>query len=89
MPGRGIPRGSCDWRCILDEPGLRDRLAAAAKPSVKALSTDMVYGKLEALGGGRGMTERPRVLFVGRARYTLPPPGREEMGRGGAESLPL
>ena len=36
-------------RRILDEPGLRDRLAAAAKPSVEALSSDIVYGKLETL----------------------------------------
>ena len=36
-------------RRILEEPGLRDRLAAAAKPSVAALSSDLVYGKLEAL----------------------------------------
>jgi len=36
-------------RRILEEPGLRDRLAAAAKPSVEALSSDVVYGKLEAL----------------------------------------
>ena len=36
-------------RRILEEPGLRDRLAAAAKPSVEALSSDAVYGKLEAL----------------------------------------
>ena len=36
-------------RRILEEPGLRDRLAAAAKPSVAALSSDVVYGKLEAL----------------------------------------
>ena len=36
-------------RRILEEPGLRDRLAAAAKPSVEALSSDIVYGKLEAL----------------------------------------
>jgi len=36
-------------RRILEEPGLRDRLAAAAKPSVEALSSEVVYGKLEAL----------------------------------------
>jgi len=32
---------------ILEEPGLRDRLAASAKPSVAGLSSDEVYGKLE------------------------------------------
>ena len=36
-------------RRMLEEPGLRERLAADAKPSVEALSSDMVYGKLEAL----------------------------------------
>jgi glycosyltransferase involved in cell wall biosynthesis len=36
-------------RRILEEPGLRHRLAAEAKPSVEALSSDIVYGKLEAL----------------------------------------
>ncbi len=36
-------------RRILEEPGLRGRLAAAARPSVEALSSDVVYGKLEAL----------------------------------------
>ena len=49
-----VPPGDPDvlaaaLRRILDEPGLRDRLAAAAKPSVEALSSDIVYGKLEAL----------------------------------------
>jgi glycosyltransferase involved in cell wall biosynthesis len=36
-------------RRILQEPGLRDRLAAAAKSSVEALSSAIVYGKLELL----------------------------------------
>lgn len=36
-------------RRMLEEPGLRDRLAAAAKPSVEAISSEAVYGKLEAL----------------------------------------
>ena len=36
-------------RRILEEPSLRDRLAAAAEPSVAALSSDIVYGKLEAI----------------------------------------
>ena len=36
-------------RRVLGEPGLRDRLAAAARPSVEALSSDAVYGRLEAL----------------------------------------
>jgi glycosyltransferase involved in cell wall biosynthesis len=36
-------------RRVLEEPGLRDRLAAAAQPSVEAISSDAVYGRLEAL----------------------------------------
>ena len=36
-------------RRILEEPGLRERLAAGAKPSVEALSSDIVYGKLERM----------------------------------------
>lgn len=34
---------------ILEEPGLRERLAAAAQPSVAELSSEAVYGKLEAV----------------------------------------
>ena len=44
--GRSSPAA---LRRMLDEPGLRERLAADAKPSVEALSSDAVYGKLEAL----------------------------------------
>ena len=36
-------------RRVLGEPGLRDSLAAAARPSVQAISSDAVYGRLEAL----------------------------------------
>jgi glycosyltransferase involved in cell wall biosynthesis len=36
-------------RRVLEEPGLRDRLAAAAKPSVEAISSEAIYGRLEAL----------------------------------------
>ena len=36
-------------RRVLEEPGLRDRLAAAARPSVEALSSDAIYGRLEVL----------------------------------------
>jgi glycosyltransferase involved in cell wall biosynthesis len=32
-----------------EEPGLRDRLAAGAKPSVEAISSDAIYGRLEAM----------------------------------------
>jgi glycosyltransferase involved in cell wall biosynthesis len=34
---------------ILEEPALRDRLAAGARPSVEALSSESVYSRLEAL----------------------------------------
>jgi glycosyltransferase involved in cell wall biosynthesis len=36
-------------RRVLEEPGLRDRLAAAARPSVAAISSDAIYGRLEEL----------------------------------------
>ena len=36
-------------RRVLEEPGLRDRLASAARPSVEAISSNAIYGKLEAL----------------------------------------
>jgi glycosyltransferase involved in cell wall biosynthesis len=38
-------------RRILEEPGLRERLAARAKPSVEAISSESIYGRLEALLG--------------------------------------
>jgi len=36
-------------RRVLEEDGLRDRLAAGAKPSVEAISSEAIYGRLEAL----------------------------------------
>ena len=36
-------------RRLLEEPGLRGRLAAGARPSVEALSSDVIYTELEAL----------------------------------------
>jgi glycosyltransferase involved in cell wall biosynthesis len=36
-------------RRLLEEPGLRERLAAAAKPSVEAISSEAIYARLEAL----------------------------------------
>ena len=36
-------------RRVLYEPGLRDRLAAGAMPSVEAISSDAIYTRLEAL----------------------------------------
>lgn len=36
-------------RRLLEEPGLRERLAAGARPSVEAISSEAVYGRLEAL----------------------------------------
>jgi glycosyltransferase involved in cell wall biosynthesis len=49
-----VPPGRPDelaaaMRRILDESGLRERLAAAAKPSVEAISSEAIYGRLEAL----------------------------------------
>jgi glycosyltransferase involved in cell wall biosynthesis len=51
-----VPPGRPDelaaaMRRILEEPGLRERLAAQAKPSVAAISSDTVYGRLEELLG--------------------------------------
>jgi hypothetical protein len=37
---------------MLTEEGLRDRLAAAAKPSVAAISSEAIYGRLESLLAG-------------------------------------
>lgn len=37
---------------ILEEPGLRERLAAAAKPSVAGLSSDVIYARLEGVLAG-------------------------------------
>ena len=39
-------------RRLLDEDGLRDRLAAAAKPSVEANSSEAIYVRLEAFLAG-------------------------------------
>ena len=36
-------------RRVLEEDGLRDRLAAAAAPSVAGISRSVVYGRLEQL----------------------------------------
>jgi glycosyltransferase involved in cell wall biosynthesis len=36
-------------RRVLEEPGLRTRLAAAARPSVAAISSEAIYSRLEAL----------------------------------------
>jgi glycosyltransferase involved in cell wall biosynthesis len=36
-------------RRVLEEPGLRERLAAATRPSVEAISSDAIYSRLEAL----------------------------------------
>ena len=49
-----VPPGRPDqlaaaMRRVLEEPGLRDRLAAGAKPSVEAISSEAIYGRLEAL----------------------------------------
>ncbi len=49
-----VPPGRPDelaaaMRRVLEETGLRERLAARAKPSVEAISSDEIYGRLEAL----------------------------------------
>jgi glycosyltransferase involved in cell wall biosynthesis len=49
-----VPPGQPDalagaMRRILEEPGLRERLAARARPSVAAISSEAIYGRLEAL----------------------------------------
>ena len=70
-----VPPGDPDDARGRDPPhpggaGLRDRLAAAAKPSVERAVERVVYGRLEALlAEAATMSERPRVLFVG-ARAT-------------------
>ena len=47
-PGRPDELAAAILR-VLDEVGLRDRLAAGAKPSVEAISSEAVYGRLESL----------------------------------------
>ncbi len=52
-----VPPGSVDAVAValtrtLEEPGLRDRLAAAARPSVSHLSVDALYGRLEQVLAG-------------------------------------
>ena len=59
-------------RRLLDDDGLRDRLAAGAQPSVAAIGREPVYTRLEAILGEAALMTRPRVLFVGRGRLTLP-----------------
>ena len=49
-----VPPGSADelagaLRRVVDEPGLRGRLAAGRAPSVEPLSRERVYGRLEAI----------------------------------------
>ena len=49
-----VPAGSADalavaLRRVVDEPGLRGRLAGAARRSVEPLTADRVYGRLEAI----------------------------------------
>jgi glycosyltransferase involved in cell wall biosynthesis len=49
-----VPPGRPDalaaaMRRVLEEPGLRDRLASAAKPSVESISGEVIYSRLESL----------------------------------------
>ena len=60
-----------------------------AKPSVEAISSEAIYGRLEALlAEAAAVSEQPRVLFVGRGALPAAASGlaREEVGRdrGGA-----
>ena len=47
-PGRPDELAAAMRRVLLEE-GLRDRLAAAAKPSVAAISSEAIYGRIESL----------------------------------------
>ena len=49
VPPGGPEELAAAMRRVLEEPGLRERLAAAAKPSVEAISSEAIYGRLEAL----------------------------------------
>ena len=77
-------------RRVLEEDGLRDRLAAGAKPSVAAISSEAIYGRLEALlvGGRAVSTHRVRASSssAGRATDCRCPVAGEEMGRSRASS---
>ncbi len=58
-------------RRILADDELRVQLAGRAAASVARFSAAEIYGRLEQILE-RAAAVRPRVLFVGRARYALP-----------------
>ena len=77
-------------RRMLDDDGLRDRLAAGAQPSVAAIGREPIYARLEADPRGGGALTTPRSLFVGRGRIAVPlPPGSRRSGTRSASSLDL
>jgi glycosyltransferase involved in cell wall biosynthesis len=49
VPPRRPDALAAAMRRVLEERGLRDRLAAGAKPSVEAISSEAIYGRLEEL----------------------------------------
>jgi glycosyltransferase involved in cell wall biosynthesis len=49
VPPRRPDELAAAMRRVLEEPGLRERLAAGAKPSVEAISSDAIYTRLEGL----------------------------------------
>jgi glycosyltransferase involved in cell wall biosynthesis len=49
VPPRRPDELAAAMRRVLEEPGLRERLAAGAKPSVEAISSDVIYTRLEGL----------------------------------------
>jgi glycosyltransferase involved in cell wall biosynthesis len=63
VPPRRPDELAAAMRRVLEEPGLRERLAAGAKPSVEAISSDAIYTRLEGLlaeaAGRIGSTEPP------------------------------
>ena len=72
-PVAGAARGGDPSRARGGRPARPARRRGA--PSVGRISASAIYGRLEALlAGGRALSERPRVLFVGRGRYRLPLP---------------
>ncbi len=58
-------------RRVLNDDDLRERLAARAQPSVAAIGRDADLRAARA-DPRRGCSVKPRVLFVGRGRLTLP-----------------
>ena len=67
---------------LLGSPELLARLSDGARASVAELDAERIYGRIEELlaAGGSAVTgavadgERPRILMVGRLRYSLPLP---------------